>query len=63
MRVMIDGLGACKRLREEKTLRKLFKYLVKKGKKRSESKGVASFTKGLFSAFTGKKDDAPTEEE
>jgi hypothetical protein len=64
MRVMIEGLGACKRLREEKTLRRLFKYLVKKGqKKRSEGKGVVSFTKGLFSTLTGKKDDSNEEEE
>lgn len=35
MRVMIEGLGACKRLRDEKTLKRLLKYLMKKGKKRS----------------------------
>jgi hypothetical protein len=30
---------------------------VKKGQKKREGKGVVSFTKGLFSTLTGKKDD------
>jgi hypothetical protein len=62
MKIMIEGLGACKRLREEKTLRRLLRYLVKKGQKKREGKGVVSFTKGLFSTLTGKKDDSSSEE-
>jgi hypothetical protein len=64
MKVLIEDLGRCKKLREEKILKKMLKYLIKKGqKKRNEVKGVVSFTKGLFSTLTGKKEESSSTEE
>lgn len=34
MKILIESLGQCKRLREEKILYKLYKYLIKKGHKK-----------------------------
>ncbi len=64
MNIMIESLGGkCKKLKEEKVLKKMLRYLVKKGqKKRNEGKGVVSFTKGFFSSLTGKKDEGSSTE-
>jgi len=53
---MIEGLNQCKKLKDDKVLYRLLKYLIKKAKRRNEPKGVVGFTKGLLSTLTGKKD-------
>jgi hypothetical protein len=63
MKVMIEGLNQCKKLRDEKVLHRLLKYLVRKSKRRTEPKGVVGFTKGLLSSLTGKKDEGLSSEE
>ena len=62
MKILSESIGELKKIREEKVLLKLIKYIAKKQKKK-ESKGVIGFTKGLFSSFTGKKEEAQISEE
>lgn len=62
LKVLIEGLGETKTLRSEKTLARISSFLMRRGLKKKENKGVMGFTKGLFSSLTGRKEDIePTE--